>query len=307
MISRRLMLSTVLFGFSLVLAHRASAYDLIFIAGGQLTTPDDGWAVHEQGEVTALVRENSAVRVEVARLARVPDPTAKAVADALRAKKTTAEVLITTAAPLDQHGLKGVSAEGTAIDGQTRWRVRVAALPVGDHAVVATAFVGEKEGKPLQDEVESILKSLRPQAPNPPAANDPPADQFDLQIDNLVDNVADLDVRRFTILAATGRPMNLLIGGKGMRSYGHRTADDTGNVKRLEAILVLQMQENGTMTGLLKFHRTKGSTINPELNASGLESLAGVVDIQVESGRYPVGKPLVIGTVNGAEIVVTAE
>jgi hypothetical protein len=57
----------------------------------------------------------------------------------------------------------------------------------------------------------------------------------------------------------------------------------------------------------MKFHRTKGSTVSTNLDASGRDSLAGVVVIKATSGRYPVGKPLVVGTLNGENIVVEAE
>jgi hypothetical protein len=282
--------------------------DVVSVAGAQLTTPDDGWGVQQRGEATILLREKGAARLEVVRIARVPAADPKAIAELL--PKNVAEAKLTTAAALEQHGAKGVRAEGTAKDGEDVVRVRVVALPVGDGAVMVTALVGQKEEDPLQKEVEGILSSFRPQPPGAETADEPTAEQFVLKVENLVDNVADLDARRFTIIVATGKPVSFLVGGKGVRSYGHRTKSDAGNVRRLEAIVVLRLHGDGAdakIRRLMKFHRTKGSSVENELGAAGRESLAGAVDIKVKSGRYPVGTPLVVGTLNGEELVVNAE
>jgi hypothetical protein len=137
----------------------------------------------------------------------------------------------------------------------------------------------------------------------------PTKDEFYLKIDSLIDNVADLDVRRFTILAEAGKTLKFNIDA-GIGSKGHRTADDKEGVRRLEAIVLLRLHGEGADTKirrLMKFHRTKGTTIETDLGAPGRTSLAGVVEIKVKSGRYPVGKPLTVGTVNGQDIVIVVE
>ncbi len=157
----------------------------------------------------------------------------------------------------------------------------------------------------------SLLRSDEPQAgrAKPAADEGPTKDEFYLKIESLIDNVADLDVRRFTILAEAGTTFKFNIDG-GIASKGHRTADDKENVRRLEAIVVLRLHGEGDQTKirrLMKFHRTKGSTIETDLEVPGRTSLAGVVEIKVKSGRYPIGKPLTVGSANGQDIVITVE
>jgi hypothetical protein len=152
------------------------------------------------------------------------------------------------------------------------------------------------------------LPAGEPRAQPPEEA--PTADQFYLKVENLIDNVADLDVRRFTVLAPAGKTFKFHIGEAGIGSKGHRTADDKADVRRLEAIVVLRLEgdpQNAKIRRLMKFHRTKGSAVESQLDASGKESLAGVVEIKAKSGRYPIGKHLIVGTVHGENLVVTVE
>jgi hypothetical protein len=156
----------------------------------------------------------------------------------------------------------------------------------------------------------SCLPAASAAADDPSPMDGPTADEFVLKIENLVDNVADLDVRRITVLTATGKPMNFKIGDAGIRSFGHRTKEDAPDVKRLEAVIVLRLAGDGAgakIRRLLKFHRTAGTTLETDLGAAGRASLAGVVEIKVESGRYAVGKEIIVGTLNGENIVVMAE
>jgi hypothetical protein len=145
---------------------------------------------------------------------------------------------------------------------------------------------------------------------SPITAEEPTADQFYLKIENLIDNVADLDVRRFTILVPAGRIPKFLIGDKGIRSYGQQTADDKAEVRRLEAIIVLELHGDAASAKIrrvMKFQRAKGTAVYSETPVPWRQSLAGVVDIKVKSGRYPLDKPLVVGTVNGESVIVTVE
>jgi len=306
---RRPVFLAPLLGLVLFQPANARADTQVVLAGAQLTMPG-GWALHKQGEVTALLPPKTGAHLEVVHLPGIPAADPKAFAELLRARKGTEEVDVAKAAALEQHGVKGVAAEGTAKDRGVPVRVRVVAVPGGDHAVLVTAFINKDAGEQLQKEVASILQSVRGQPATPPSKEEPTADQFYLKVENLIDNVADLDVRRFTVLAPAGRPLNFLVGGKGVRSMGHRTPQDKENVRRLEAIVVLRLHgeaKNAKIRRLMKFHRTKGVAVEADLDATGRESLAGVVEVKVKPGRYPVGKPLVIGTVNGEDVVVTVE
>jgi hypothetical protein len=169
---------------------------------------------------------------------------------------------------------------------------------------------------PLLALMVGLLVGSRPlQADEPraqPAEEGPTADQFYLKVENLIDNLAYLDVRLFTVLAPAGKTLKFYIGEAGIGSKGHRTAADKADVRRLEAIVMLQLQAGddpkaAKIRRLMKFHRTKGSSVESELDAFGRESLAGVVEIKAKSGRYPVGKPLIVGTVHGENLVVTVE
>lgn len=149
-------------------------------------------------------------------------------------------------------------------------------------------------------------------ARNQTAEESPTAEEFYFRAEALIDNVADLDLRRFTILARDGQTLRFSIGDAGIGSKGHRTAADKPEVRRLEAIVLLRLQsgddpQKAKIRRLMKFHRTKGTTIESDLNAAGRDSLAGVVEIQAKPGRYPVGKPLVVGTVHGEELRVIVE
>jgi hypothetical protein len=146
---------------------------------------------------------------------------------------------------------------------------------------------------------------------DPAADQAPTADAFYLKVESLIDNVADLDVRRFTIVAQEGKVFKFHIGGGGMASKGHRTTDDPPGVRRLEAIVLLHLHgseaQDTKIRRTMKFHRTRGSSIDTNFDAPGRESLKDVVKIAIKSGRYPVGTPLVVGTVNGANVVVAVE
>jgi hypothetical protein len=163
MTSRRSVLLSALFGLSLLLPARVHADDLLVIADAQLRAPE-GWGLLEQGELTTLFREGGGARIEVVRLARVPDADPRAIAESLRARKGIAEVDVTVAAALEQHGLKGTRAEGTARDQGVPVRIRVVALPAGPRAIMAIALVGPKAAEQVQKDVDGILGSLRPQA-----------------------------------------------------------------------------------------------------------------------------------------------
>src|SRR5262249_3252691 len=135
-------------------------------------------------------------------------------------------------------------------------------------------------------------------------AGGPTEDQFYLKVESLVDNVADLEVRRFTVLAPAGRTLQFQVGGVNLETKGRRTADDRADVRRLEAILLLRLTggnnpKKAKIQRLIKFHRTKGSSFESELDAPGRDSLAKVVEIRAKSGRYPIGKPLTVATVLG--------
>ena len=138
------------------------------------------------------------------------------------------------------------------------------------------------------------------------AEEGPTADHFHLKVESLVDNVADLDVRRFTTLAVAGSTLKFHIGKAGVGSKGRRTDADKADVCRLETIVLLRLQ-GGKIRRLIKFHRTKGSSVETAFDALGRESLAGVVEIKAKSGRYPMNKPLIVGTVDGKDMVVLVE
>lgn len=150
----------------LMLCWPASARaDQFNVRGVQLTTPNEGWGLQEQGPVSNLVHEKGGARIEVFKVRQVPAAEVKAFAKWLRELKTKhpAEMEVTKASAHEQHGLKGVMAEGTAKDDREKAvRLRILVLPVGDNAVVARAIIGEEDAANLQQEVEDILKTMKP-------------------------------------------------------------------------------------------------------------------------------------------------
>jgi hypothetical protein len=135
---------------------------------------------------------------------------------------------------------------------------------------------------------------VRAQPAKPAAEEGPTADQFYLKVEDLIDNVADLDVRRFTLLAQAGKTFKFHIGEAGIGSKGHRTADDKADIRRLEAIVLLRLHgsddpKNAKIRRLMKFHRTTGNSVESELDAPGRESLAGVAD-QSQVRSLPAGE-----------------
>ena len=149
-----------------VLCWTASARaDRFIVRGVELTTPDEGWGLQEKGAVSDLADENGGARIEVFRVKQVPAAETKAFAKWLRELKTThpAEMEVTKAAEHEQHGLKGVMAEGTAKDAEGKAvRLRMVVLPVGDKAVVARAIIREDDAEKLQKEVGEILGTMQP-------------------------------------------------------------------------------------------------------------------------------------------------
>lgn len=142
----------------------------------------------------------------------------------------------------------------------------------------------------------------------------PTSDQFYLKIESLIDNVDDVDLRRFTILAPEGKKLSFHIGQSGTSTDGIHTNIDMPGVCRLEAILLLRLlwtndddPRQRTIRRFLKFQRERGFSIETDFNAPGIETLAGIVQIHVQSGRYPIGMPLVAGTVQGSSLVVSVE
>lgn len=149
-------------------------------------------------------------------------------------------------------------------------------------------------------------------ADQPGIGEGPTANQFYLKIENLIDNVADLDVRRFTILTSAGKTIKFHIGTAGIGTKGHHTSDDNPGVRRLEAIILLRLQRGLEPKGakiqrLMKFHRTLGSSVESKFDALGRKSLEGIIEIKAKSGRYSLGKPLVVGTVHGEEVIIIVE
>lgn len=154
-----------------VLCWTASARaDRFIVRGVELTTPDEGWWLQEKGAVSDLVHENGGARIEVFRVKQVPAAETKAFAKWLRELKTThpAEMEVTKAAEHEQHGLKGVMAEGTAKDADGKAvRLRILVLPMGNTAVVARAMIREEDAEELQKEVEEILGTMKPKQAAP--------------------------------------------------------------------------------------------------------------------------------------------
>ena len=149
-----------------LLCWASSAWaDLFIVRGVQLATPDEGWGLQEQGPVSNLVHEMGGARIEVFRVGQVPAAETKAFAKWLRELKTKhpAEMEIAKAAAHEQHGLKGVLAEGTAKDDEgNAVRLQIVVLPVGANAVVARTILREEDAEKLQKEMEEILKSMKP-------------------------------------------------------------------------------------------------------------------------------------------------
>jgi hypothetical protein len=150
--------------------------DGIVINGVQVGPPaegGEGWLMKGGPTASTLSNVNGRSRIEIQRVEQVPPAETQAFAKWLRELKTTqpAEMEITKAAELEQRGLKGVMAEGTAKaeDGKPL-RLRIMVFPTADKAAMLTAIIREDDTEKLKQQFDELLKSVgapdaRPGAP----------------------------------------------------------------------------------------------------------------------------------------------
>jgi hypothetical protein len=148
------------FAAALLFTASAALADTFRFAGAQLELPD-GWTVKTEGRMASLYPPAKGAFVEVYNFSAVPKADPEAIAERLRPRRNTTEVKATKAESLEQHGLKGTAAEGTAKIGGAPVRFRIVALPMGQRAVLAAAFVSEKAVGRFEKEIKDTLGSLR--------------------------------------------------------------------------------------------------------------------------------------------------
>jgi hypothetical protein len=152
----------------------------------------------------------------------------------------------------------------------------------------------------------------------PPPQEKATADQFYLKIEPLIDNVDDVDVRRFIITTKGARMVRFALEADRVsvkpQSVQHDPNDDQHT---FEVILLLRLQEErgpnnpniavGKLWRLIKFSRERWGWIKTELIAPPDASLRELIKITAESGSYALGKRHVLGQFHGADIVVSVE
>ena len=156
----------------------------------------------------------------------------------------------------------------------------------------------------------------------PPTVNEMPSqDEFYLKVENLLDNVGGLQVSRITLLAMKGKTLRFHIGttGTGTRSPGKRTLDDTVDVRRLEVVLVLRLvavvppghsvlstSSTRKLRALVRYDRD-GAGMDTDYDAPNAATLKELVTVSAMSGRYPVGKPVIIGRMRDEDLTAWVE
>jgi hypothetical protein len=151
-----------------------------------------------------------------------------------------------------------------------------------------------------------------------PAPDTPTDTEFCLKVENLIDGVADLDARRFTVLIKGDRKVEFGVHGSRMtlgnepRSVG----DESPGIYRTECIVLLRLQrERVPPTGelarsihrLVKVGRDEGGTIDGKIAAPDVRNLKDVVEVTAKAGRHPIGKRVVIARVHGQEFSITVK
>lgn len=153
------------------------------------------------------------------------------------------------------------------------------------------------------------------------ASQAPSRDEFYFKVENLVDNVVDLQVWRFTVLALEGRTLRFRMGKTNIGSRGVRTPDDPPGVRRLEVVLILRLTPFLTgyartpplkLRAFTKLNRDKGGTIETDYDVPQGASLSDLVSMSAASGHSLVGKPFLVGKflvgkVDGGDVILSVE
>lgn len=106
-----------------------------------------------------------AAHIEVYDFSAVPKPDAKVIVDRVSPRKNTTDVKVAKAVPVQQHGLAGTAAEGTAKIRGTPVQFRIVSLPMGKRAVLVAAFVDQNAVKKFDKNIQAILDSVRAAKP----------------------------------------------------------------------------------------------------------------------------------------------
>ncbi len=161
--------------------------------------------------------------------------------------------------------------------------------------------------KEVARRASAILDEVR-KLDQAPAEERPTDEKFYLRIEPLIDNVADLDVRRLTVFTKGPRRVKFYVE-VGAETNSARQPDQGGDTHMFEAILVLRLrrEKDSTLNRCLKFSRESGGLIETNLPAPGVKSLRDLVKIKAASGLYILGKAHVLGQILGADVVVTVE
>jgi len=158
---------------------------------------------------------------------------------------------------------------------------------------------------------------IRQTSSGAPTVNEMPTqDEFYLKVENLV--VGYLHVSRITILALNGKTLRFHIGtaGTGTRTRGVRTPEDPVDVRRLEVVLVLRLRPVAAPGASIITAPTKlraivqydqGGGMETDFDAPNAATLKDVVTVSPLSGRYAIGKPVIIGRILDKDLTAWVE
>lgn len=185
-------------------------------------------------------------------------------------------------------------------------------LKIGAAVRIQLQQASKSDDKEIARRAAALLDEIRRLDQAPPlgtAPEQPPTEEkFYLKIEPLIDNVDDLDVRRFTVITKGQRLVKFYVSA-GCEAKSVRHPAQGGDTHLFEAIVVLRLHGGGnrTLNRYLKFDRTAGSSAETNVPAPGVKSLRNLVQIKAASGLYTMGKGHVLGQIHGADMVVTVE
>ena len=147
-----------------------------------------------------------------------------------------------------------------------------------------------------------------------------PRDSYCVTVESLVDNVADLDVRRITVYTRSRDDVTLTATPGEFKPRSLERAPgrpplffwETVMITRLETIVELNPETGhrelkDVVSRFLKFSRTRGSSSGIHFPAEDIKDLDELLDIRFEAGCFPLGTQKLLGTFRGRGIRVLVE
>lgn len=140
-----------------------------------------------------------------------------------------------------------------------------------------------------------------------------------LTIEPLVDDVADLDVRRLTVFTRGPGKANFRFGQAAALQQPMNRVPNTGNLYFFEVVLVTRLEKriaedaNGlpfpepVLTQYFNFSKGNGGNIETPFDAKGIGRITDVLDISAKDGCFGFGKTKLIGELQGRRIRVSVD